>query len=87
LSKRRAKPGVPFGGTYRIVDFALTNCMHSGIDRVGILTQYRPGSLLEHIGSTPTVLLFAAWYVGMAVVTQLNPHVRNAPSLAITKRT
>lgn len=45
------------------------------------------GLLLEHIGSTPTALLFAAWYVGMAVVTQLNPHVRNAPSLAITKRT
>jgi len=45
------------------------------------------GLLLEHIGSTPTVLLFAAWYVGMAVVTQLNPHVRNAPSLATTKRT
>jgi glucose-1-phosphate adenylyltransferase len=51
LSKRRAKPGVPFGGTYRIIDFVLTNCMNSGIDRVGILTQYRPGSLLEHIGS------------------------------------
>jgi predicted MFS family arabinose efflux permease len=45
------------------------------------------GLLLEHIGSTPTVLLFAAWYAGMAVVTQLNPHVRNAPSLATTKRT
>jgi glucose-1-phosphate adenylyltransferase len=51
LSKRRAKPGVPFGGTYRIIDFVLSNCMHSGVDRVGILTQYRPGSLLEHIGS------------------------------------
>jgi glucose-1-phosphate adenylyltransferase len=42
---------VPFGGTYRIIDFVLSNCMHSGIDRVGVLTQYRPGSLLEHIGS------------------------------------
>jgi glucose-1-phosphate adenylyltransferase len=51
LSKRRAKPGTPFGGTYRIIDFVLSNCMHSHIGRVGILTQYRPGSLLEHIGS------------------------------------
>jgi hypothetical protein len=45
------------------------------------------GLLLEGFGSTPTVLLFAAWYAAMAVVTQLNPHVRNAPALATAKRT
>jgi len=45
------------------------------------------GLLLEHFGSTPTVMMFAAWYVGMAAVTQLNPHVRNAPALATAKRT
>ncbi len=49
LSKQRAKPGVPFGGTYRIIDFVLSNLMHSRIEQVGLLTQYRPGSLLEHV--------------------------------------
>ncbi|BDU49866.1 glucose-1-phosphate adenylyltransferase [Haliovirga abyssi] len=50
LSKHRAKPAVPFGGKYRIIDFALSNCVNSGIYTVGILTQYLPRSLSEHIG-------------------------------------
>ncbi|NNE07263.1 MAG: glucose-1-phosphate adenylyltransferase [Gemmatimonadetes bacterium] len=50
LSTARAKPAVPFGGLYRIIDFALSNVMNSGIDRVAVLTQYKPLSLNEHVG-------------------------------------
>jgi glucose-1-phosphate adenylyltransferase len=51
LSEQRAKPAVIFGGKYRIIDFVLSNCVNSGITRVGVLTQYRPRSLNDHIGS------------------------------------
>jgi glucose-1-phosphate adenylyltransferase len=50
LSEKRAKPAVPFGGKYRIIDFTLSNVVNSGIFDVGILTQYRPLSLRDHIG-------------------------------------
>ncbi len=50
LSERRAKPAVPFGGKYRIIDFTLSNCVNSGLFDVGVLTQYRPTSLNQHIG-------------------------------------
>jgi len=50
LSDKRAKPAVPFGGKYRIIDFTLSNCVDSGIFNVAILTQYRPRSLNDHIG-------------------------------------
>lgn len=50
LSKHRAKPAVPFAGKYRIIDFSLSNCVNSGIYTIGILTQYLPRSLSEHIG-------------------------------------
>ncbi len=50
LSRERAKPAVPFGGKYRIIDFTLSNCVNSGIYDVAILTQYRPHSLNDHIG-------------------------------------
>jgi len=50
LSDKRAKPAVPFAGKYRIIDFTLSNCVNSGIFDVGILTQYRPLSLRDHIG-------------------------------------
>jgi glucose-1-phosphate adenylyltransferase len=50
LSQVRAKPGVPFGGKYRIIDFALSNTVNSGLTDVGILTQYAPRSLIDHIG-------------------------------------
>ena len=50
LSQERAKPAVPFGGRYRIIDFTLSNCVNAGIYSVGVLTQYRPRSLNEHIG-------------------------------------
>ncbi|AYE34199.1 glucose-1-phosphate adenylyltransferase [Clostridium septicum] len=50
LTKRLAKPAVPFGGKYRIIDFPLSNCSNSGIYTVGVLTQYKPLDLNEHIG-------------------------------------
>jgi glucose-1-phosphate adenylyltransferase len=50
LSAQRAKPAVPFAGKYRIIDFALSNCVNSGLYRVAVLTQYRPHSLNDHIG-------------------------------------
>jgi glucose-1-phosphate adenylyltransferase len=50
LTKEIAKPAVPFGGKYRIIDFPLSNCSNSGIDTVGVLTQYRPFALNSHIG-------------------------------------
>jgi glucose-1-phosphate adenylyltransferase len=49
LTLWRAKPSVPFGGKFRIIDFPLSNCMNSGIRRVGVLTQYKAHSLIKHI--------------------------------------
>ena len=51
LTQNLAKPAVPFGGKYRIIDFPLSNCVNSGIDTVGILTQYQPVVLNEYIGN------------------------------------
>ena len=50
LSSVRAKPAVPFGGKYRIIDFSLSNCVNSDIDTIHVLTQYNPRSLNDHIG-------------------------------------
>jgi glucose-1-phosphate adenylyltransferase len=49
LTRWRAKPAVPFGGKFRIIDFTLSNCMNSGIRRIGVLTQYKAHSLIRHI--------------------------------------
>jgi len=54
LTSDLAKPAVPFGGKYRIIDFTLSNCTHSGIDTVGILTQYRPHLLNSYVGNGRT---------------------------------
>ena len=51
LTKKLAKPAVPFGGKYRIIDFPLSNCTNSGIEAVGVLTQYQPLVLNEYIGN------------------------------------
>ncbi|MDZ7301945.1 MAG: sugar phosphate nucleotidyltransferase [candidate division KSB1 bacterium] len=50
LAHARAKPAVPFGGLYRIIDFTLSNASNSGLANIGVLTQYKPLSLMEHIG-------------------------------------
>ena len=49
LTDRRAKPAVYFGGKFRIIDFALSNCVNSGIRRIGVITQYKSHSLLRHL--------------------------------------
>ena len=51
LTENTAKPAVPFGGKYRIIDFPLSNCVNSGIDTIGVLTQYQPLELNEYIGN------------------------------------
>ena len=51
LTQKRTKPAVPFAGKYRIIDFPLSNCVNSGILDLMVLAQYRPQSLIEHIGS------------------------------------
>ncbi len=51
LGAHRAKPAVPFGGIYRIIDFTMSNAMNSGLNTVGVLTQYKPLSLMEHMGT------------------------------------
>lgn len=49
LTKWRAKPAVPFGGKYRIIDFVLSNCVNSGIRKIGVVTQYKSHSLIRHV--------------------------------------
>ena len=82
LTSRRAKPAVPFGGAYRIIDFTLSNCIHSGLRRIYILTQYQALSLEEHIrfawnflprrlrqfisARAPHHLVTERWYAGTA---------------------
>ena len=51
LTKMRAKPAVPYGGKYKLIDFTLSNCAYSGIDTVGVLTQYQPLELNSYIGT------------------------------------
>ena len=51
LTSNIAKPAVSFGGKYRIIDFPLSNCVNSGIDTVGVLTQYQPLALNDYIGN------------------------------------
>lgn len=51
LTRHRAKPAVPYGGKYKIIDFPLSNCVHSGVDTVGVLTQYQPLELNSYIST------------------------------------
>ena len=68
LVHHRAKPAVPFGGIYRIIDFALSNAMNSGLYQVAVLTQYKPLSLMRHIGNG------AAWdFVGRTRAIKILP--------------
>ncbi len=72
LTSNLAKPAVSFCGKYRIIDFALSNCVNSGIDTVGIVTQYQPLRLNQHIG------IGIPWDLDRKSggVTILSPHVR-----------
>ena len=51
LTSKIAKPAVPYGGKYRIIDFPLSNCVNSGIDTIRILTQYKPRELNDYVRS------------------------------------
>ena len=70
LTKELAKPAVPFGGKYRIIDFALSNCANSSLQRVGVMTQYSPLELNKHIGNG------GPWGMGglIVVCTVLSPY-------------
>ncbi|SMB94287.1 glucose-1-phosphate adenylyltransferase [Desulfonispora thiosulfatigenes DSM 11270] len=73
LTRQLAKPAVPFGGKYRIIDFPLSNCKNSGIDTVGVLTQYKPFILNSYIGIGST------WDLDSSIdggVYLLPPHMR-----------
>ena len=56
LTRDRAKPAVPFGGRYRIIDFALNNCVNSGLTKIKVLTQFKSNSLIEHINRTLSLI-------------------------------
>ncbi|MCL2415487.1 MAG: glucose-1-phosphate adenylyltransferase [Defluviitaleaceae bacterium] len=73
LTKNKAKPAVSFGGKYRIIDFPMSNCINSGVDTVGVLTQYQPLQLNRHIG------IGIPWDLDRknAGVTILAPHVKD----------
>ncbi|MCL2573560.1 MAG: glucose-1-phosphate adenylyltransferase [Defluviitaleaceae bacterium] len=73
LTKNKAKPAVTFGGKYRIIDFPMSNCINSGVDTVGVLTQYQPLQLNRHIG------IGIPWDLDRknGGVTILAPHVKD----------
>src|SRR3954449_11478719 len=69
LSAHRAKPAVPYGGKYRIIDFALSNCVNSGLYDIRVLTQYRPVSLHDHIGTGKPWDLDRQYSVGVRMIS------------------
>ena len=69
LTSKRTKPAVPFAGKYRIVDFVLSNCVNSGLFDVMVVAQYRPHSLIEHIGSGAPWDLNRDWTGGVRIYT------------------
>ena len=91
LTDHRAKPAVPFGGSMRIIDFALGNCVNSGLRRIGVLTQYKAQSLIRHVerswgfledslGEYVDVLpaqqqIDEGWYSGTANAVHQNMHI------------
>ena len=76
LTNNQAKPAVPFGGRYRIIDFTLSNCVNSGVKNIGVITQYQPLNLNAHIGNG------ASWGLDdlNAGVTILQPYSNNEGS-------
>ena len=69
LTAKRTKPAVPFAGKYRIMDFTLSNCVNSDIFDVMIMAQYRPHSLIEHIGSGVPWDLDRSFTGGVGILT------------------
>ncbi|MBU1625919.1 glucose-1-phosphate adenylyltransferase [bacterium] len=71
LTKERAKPAVPFGGIYRIIDFTLSNCINSGMRRVRVLTQYKSESLIKHLQLAWNILNYELEEYIIAVPAQM----------------
>jgi len=69
LTAKRTKPAVPFAGKYRIIDFALSNCVNSGLFDIMVIAQYRPHSLIEHIGAGGPWDLNRDWTGGVRIYT------------------
>ena len=76
LTAKRTKPAVPFAGKYRIIDFPLSNCVNSNIFDVMVLAQYRPQSLIEHIGSGGPWDLNRDFTGGVRIMTPLHSPLR-----------
>ncbi|MDX9973308.1 MAG: glucose-1-phosphate adenylyltransferase [FCB group bacterium] len=70
LTSERAKPAVPFGGRYRLIDIPLSNCIHSGINRIFVLTQFNSASLNRHISSTYAFDAFGGGFVEILAAEQ-----------------
>lgn len=77
LTSKVAKPAVAFGGKYRIIDFPLSNCINSGIDTVGVLTQYQPLRLNTHIG-----IEFRGIWIATLEVYQFSHHMRRVQTVS-----
>ena len=77
LTAKRTKPAVPFAGKYRIIDFVLSNCVNSGIFDVMVVAQYRPHSLIEHIGSGAPWDLNRDWTGGVRIYTPYRSRSRS----------
>ena len=91
LTYRRSKPAVPIGGKYRLIDIPISNCLHAGIRRIFVLTQFNSASLNRHIGQTYRLDHFSqslCWWRGVAPTRK--PVLRScdvAPALAAAMQT
>ena len=70
LTKFRSKPAVPIGGKYRLIDIPISNCLHSGVDRIFVLTQFNSASLHRHISATYRFDSFSDGFVEILAAEQ-----------------
>src|SRR6476619_8247127 len=76
LTHQRSKPAVPIGGKFRLIDIPLSNCLHAGLKRIYVLTQFNSASLNRHIAQTYRMDLFSGGFVEVLAAEQTpdNPH-------------
>src|SRR5512137_1996383 len=70
LTQQRAKPAVPLAGKYRVIDIPISNCLHAGIDKIAILTQFNSASLHRHIANTYHRDMFTGGWVEILAAEQ-----------------
>ena len=70
LTHQRSKPAVPIGGKYRLIDIPLSNCLHAGLKRIFVLTQFNSASLNRHISKTYQLDLFSGGFVEILAAEQ-----------------